>query len=107
MRIQLAGTGTRHPPAARPASPRCSHDGTRAPHYRVEREHLQYYLDGFAFRCNRRRSRARGMLFYRLLQQSVNTDPHPLAELVGGTAADDRIDDQNAEPLSSNAFGEF
>ena len=25
------------------------------------------------------------MLFYRLLQQSVNTDPHPLAELIGGT----------------------
>jgi hypothetical protein len=40
-------------------------------HYRVEREHLQYYLDEFAFRFNRRRSAARGMLFYRLLQQSV------------------------------------
>jgi hypothetical protein len=55
-------------------------------HYRVEREHLQYYLDEFAFRFNRRRSRARGLLFYRLLQQSVNTDPHPLADLIGGTA---------------------
>ena len=53
-------------------------------HYRVEREHLQYYLDEFAFRFNRRTSRARGLLFYRLLQQSVNTDPHPLADLIGG-----------------------
>lgn len=37
-------------------------------HYRVEREHLQYYFDEFTFRFNRRRSSARGMLFYRLLQ---------------------------------------
>ena len=40
-------------------------------HYRVEREHLPYYLDEFTFRFNRRRSKARGMLFYRLLQQSA------------------------------------
>ena len=31
-----------------------------------------------------RNSRARGMLFYRLLQQAVDTDPHPLKELIGG-----------------------
>jgi hypothetical protein len=24
------------------------------------------------------------MLFYRLLQQAVDTDPHPLNELIGG-----------------------
>ena len=76
-------------------------------HYRVEREHLQYYLDEFAFRFNRRRSRARGMLFYRLLQQSVNTDPYPLTELIGGTATADRADDEHAEPLPSNTFSEF
>jgi hypothetical protein len=29
-------------------------------------------------------SKARGLLFYRLLQQSVDTDPHPLKELIGG-----------------------
>lgn len=34
-------------------------------------DHLQAYLNEFAFRFNRRRSRARGMLFFRLLQQSV------------------------------------
>ena len=42
------------------------------------RQHLPYYLDEYAFRFNRRNSKARGMLFYRLLQQAVATDPHPL-----------------------------
>lgn len=50
-------------------------------HYSVSDKHLAYYLDEYAFRFNRRRSTARGMLFYRLLQQAVATDPHPLAEL--------------------------
>ena len=80
-------------------------------HYRVEREHLQYYLDEFTFRFNRRRSRARGLLFYRLLQQSVNTDPHPLADLIGGTAVNLRdqepAEEFTLEPLSSNTFGKF
>lgn len=53
-------------------------------HYRLSRQHLPYYLDEFTFRFNRRKSKARGMLFYRLLQQAVDTDPHPLKELIGG-----------------------
>lgn len=53
-------------------------------HYRLSRQHLPYYLDEFTFRFNRRTSKARGMLFYRLLQQAVDTDPHPLNELIGG-----------------------
>ena len=53
-------------------------------HYRISRQHLPYYLDEFTFRFNRRTSKARGLLFYRLLQQSVDTDPHPLKELIGG-----------------------
>ena len=53
-------------------------------HLGVSREHLPYYLDEYTFRFNRRRSWARGMLFYRLLQQAVATDPHPLKELIGG-----------------------
>jgi transposase-like protein len=40
-------------------------------------EHLDYYLDEFTFRFNRRTSRSRGLLWYRLVQQAVNTDPHP------------------------------
>ena len=34
----------------------------------VSREHLNYYLDEFTFRFNRRSSRSRGLLFYRLLE---------------------------------------
>ena len=40
--------------------------------------HLEYYLDEFTFRFNRRSSRSRGLLWYRLIQQAVNTEPHPL-----------------------------
>jgi hypothetical protein len=57
-------------------------------HYRLSQAHLPYYLDEFTFRFNRRNSRARGLLFYRLLQQAADTDPHPLKELYGGSAAD-------------------
>jgi len=39
-------------------------------HHRLSSQHMPYYLDEFTFRFNRRTSRARGMLFYRLLQQS-------------------------------------
>jgi transposase-like protein len=46
--------------------------------------HLDYYLDEFTFRFNRRLSRARGMLFYRLLQQALLVDPIPYKQLVGG-----------------------
>ena len=53
-------------------------------HQRVSDKHLPYYLDEFTFRFNRRKSRARGLLFYRLMQQAVATDPHPLAELING-----------------------
>jgi hypothetical protein len=52
-------------------------------HQRISPQHLPYYLDEFTFRFNRRNSRARGMLFCRLLQQAVQTDPHPLTELTG------------------------
>ena len=40
----------------------------------VSHEHLEYYLDEYMFRFNRRTSRYRGKLFYRLLQQAVITD---------------------------------
>jgi len=47
----------------------------------VSPEHLDYYLDEFAFRFNRRRSRQRGKLFYRLLQQAVLVDPVPYSKV--------------------------
>lgn len=53
-------------------------------HGAVRHEHLDYYLDEFTFRFNRRRSRARGLLFYRLLQQAVQIDPARYGDLIGG-----------------------
>lgn len=50
----------------------------------VSREHLDYYLDEFTFRFNRRTSRHRGKLFYRLLEQAVARDPVPYAAMVKG-----------------------
>jgi transposase-like protein len=40
-----------------------------------EEEHLQAYLDEYAFRFNRRKSTHRGMLFYRLIEQCVAMHP--------------------------------
>jgi transposase-like protein len=50
----------------------------------VSSRHLDYYLDEFTFRFNRRTSRSRGKLFYRLLQQAVQVDPAPYKTIVGG-----------------------
>lgn len=46
-----------------------THQGSVGP------QQLDYYLDEFTFRFNHRTSRSRGMLFYRLLEQAVVTDP--------------------------------
>ena len=48
----------------------------------VAQEHLDYYLDEFTFRFNRRRSANRGKLFYRLAQQAVALDPAPYKSMV-------------------------
>ena len=41
----------------------------------IHLSHLDYYLDEFTFRFNRRTSQSRGKLFYRLVQQAVNIEP--------------------------------
>jgi transposase-like protein len=45
-------------------------------------KHLDYYLDEYTFRFNRRASRSRGMLFYRLVEQAVRTSPLPYRQIV-------------------------
>jgi transposase-like protein len=50
----------------------------------VSVDHLEYYLDEFTFRFNRRKSKYRGKLFYRLVQQSVAVEPIPYKLLIGG-----------------------
>jgi transposase-like protein len=55
-----------------------THQGSFGP------EHLDYYLDEFTFRFNRRTSASRGKLFYRLMEQAVAITPKPYKEIVGG-----------------------
>src|SRR5450755_3710443 len=50
-------------------------------HGAVQPKQLEYYLDEFVFRFNRRTSRSRGLLFYRLLQQAVMTEPVTYAKI--------------------------
>jgi transposase-like protein len=52
-------------------------------HGAVQPTQLDYYLDEFVFRFNRRTSRSRGLLFYRLLQQAVMTKPVTYGNIVG------------------------
>jgi transposase-like protein len=52
----------------------------------VAKEQLEHYLDEFTFRFNRRSSRARGLLFYRLLENAVrigHTPTHALEKSTG------------------------
>jgi len=46
-------------------------------HGAIAHKNLPYYLDEFTFRFNRRTSRSRGKLFYRLVQQALTIDPVP------------------------------
>ena len=52
----------------------------------VSHKHLDYYLDEFTFRFNRRKSASRGKLFYRLVQQAVAVGPSTYDEIVGRTS---------------------
>ena len=48
-------------------------------------EQLDSYLDEFTILFNRRASRYRGKLFYRLVAQAVAVEPFPCSRLVAGT----------------------
>ena len=51
-------------------------------HGAVRPKHLDYYLDEYSFRFNRRKSSARGLLFYRLLSQAVCVAPVPYRDII-------------------------
>jgi transposase-like protein len=53
-----------------------THQGAVAP------RQLPYYLDEFTFRFNRRKSKSRGKLFFRLMQQAVSTPPAPYKAMI-------------------------
>jgi transposase-like protein len=50
----------------------------------VSKKHLDYYLDEYTFRFNRRTSKARGLLFYRLLQNAGQVRPSTYGDLSAG-----------------------
>jgi hypothetical protein len=50
----------------------------------VEPAHLQSYLDEFVFRFNRRRSRSRGMVFYRVLELAAGHEPVRYRNITAG-----------------------
>jgi transposase-like protein/predicted RNA-binding Zn-ribbon protein involved in translation (DUF1610 family) len=54
----------------------------------VRHSHLDYYLDEFTFRFNRRTSASRGKLFFRMLQQAVEIEPQPYRTLHGENTPD-------------------
>jgi transposase-like protein len=56
---------------------RGTHHGAASP------TQLDWYLDEFTFRFNRRSSTHRGLLFYRLLEEAVVTPPQPYRRVVG------------------------
>jgi hypothetical protein len=56
----------------------------------VSAKHLDYYLDEFVFRFNRRTSTHRGQLFFRLMQQAVASEPTTYADIVGRRDPTDR-----------------
>jgi transposase-like protein len=49
----------------------------------VQEMHLQAYLNEFVFRFNRRKSKERGLLFYRLLENAMIVGPTTQDELLG------------------------
>jgi len=63
-----------------------THQGSVAP------KHLDYYLDEFTFRFNRRMSSQRGQLFHRLAQQAVAVRPTSWEEVADGRRGGTTID---------------
>ena len=61
---------------------RGTHHGATSP------AQLDWYLDEFTFRFNRRSSTHRGLLFYRLLEEAVVTPPQPYHRVVGAPGPD-------------------
>jgi transposase-like protein len=54
-----------------------THQGSVSP------KHLDYYLDEFTFRFNRRMSKHRGKLFFRLMEQAATSGPTTYGDVVG------------------------
>ena len=63
----------------------------------VQNQHLDYYLDEFTFRFNRRTSRSRGLLCYRLMQQAVLTGAVPRKTIQRGSSGQEIVREGSVE----------
>ena len=63
----------------------------------VKPTHLAYYLDEYTFRFNRRTSKSRGKLFYRLAQQAMMVDSVPGKDLKAEIPA---LNDEDFDDMS-------
>ena len=48
----------------------------------LNKNKLEYYLDEYTFRYNRRTSNSRGLLFYRLIEQAIVHNPITFKEII-------------------------
>ena len=48
----------------------------------IQEEHIQAYLDEYVFRFNRRTAAKKGLLFYRLLENAMQTSPTTSKDLI-------------------------
>ena len=69
----------------------------------VESQHLDSYLDEFVFRFNRRHSRARGLLFWRLVCSLTDTDPTRRSDVTARAANLTEIDHETQRAIRTDA----
>ncbi len=50
-------------------------------HGSLEAKHMDHYFEEFIFRFNRRTSKVRGLLFQRVIENSIRVDPTPYKEI--------------------------
>ncbi len=65
------------------------------------RLYLDAYLDEFVFRFNRRHSKNRGLVYWRLVCALVGADPFPRAELARRPAEQAEADRQHEEQVEA------
>jgi hypothetical protein len=67
----------------------------------VQEAHLASYLNEFVFRFNRRRSRSRGLVFYRVLQLAVAHDPVRYRDLIANPRPGARAPTRRHKPAAN------
>jgi len=71
----------------------------------VDDAHLASYLNEFVFRFNRRRSRSRGLVFYRMLELAADHDPVRYRDLIANPTAREKTAPAAGHPQSPTEPG--